>query len=107
MVLKRRFNGEIAYHLAVVVDDAHQGITHVTRGSDLFEATAIHVVLATLLDFKIPEYHHHKLIRDQNGQRLAKRDDARALNTYRQMGYSPNDVLSMIQIKSMFSQSGH
>ena len=65
-----------AYHLAVVVDDAAQGITQVVRGEDLFDATRIHVLLQGLLGLPTPGYHHHRLIRDADGKRLAKRDDA-------------------------------
>jgi hypothetical protein len=54
-----------SYHLSVVVDDAAQGITHVTRGADLFEATKIHVILQRLLGLPTPIYHHHRLIRDE------------------------------------------
>lgn len=95
VVLARRDMGT-SYHLSVVVDDASQGITHVTRGSDLFEATQIHVVLQELLNFKTPTYHHHKLIRDTNGKRLAKRDDARAIAKYRADGLSPMDIKRMV-----------
>ncbi|MFN4129730.1 MAG: tRNA glutamyl-Q(34) synthetase GluQRS, partial [Paracoccaceae bacterium] len=72
-----------SYHLSVVVDDAAQGITHVIRGADLFDATAIHVLLQRLLGLPTPTYHHHPLIRDDQGKRLAKRDNARALSKYR------------------------
>ena len=61
-----------SYHLAVAVDDALQGVTHVVRGTDLFEATAIHRVLQTLLGLPEPRYHHHALIRDEEGKKLAK-----------------------------------
>ncbi|MDP3339885.1 tRNA glutamyl-Q(34) synthetase GluQRS [Frigidibacter sp.] len=81
-----------SYHLAVVVDDAAQGITEVTRGEDLFEATQIHVVLQKLLELHTPSYHHHTLIRDNTGKRLAKRDDARAIRRYRDEGETPADV---------------
>ncbi|MCC1493622.1 tRNA glutamyl-Q(34) synthetase GluQRS [Cognatishimia sp. F0-27] len=91
VVLARREMGA-AYHLAVVVDDAEQSITHVVRGQDLFEATRIHVLLQTLLDKPRPLYHHHALIRDDAGKRLAKRDDARSLATYREAGHSPDEL---------------
>ncbi len=91
-VVLRRRDGAAAYHLAVVVDDAAQGITEVVRGQDLFEATAIHVVLQRLLGLPTPAYHHHRLIRDDHGARLAKRDDARALSTLRAEGWTPPDV---------------
>lgn len=61
-----------SYHLAVVVDDAAQGVTHVVRGTDLFEATAIHRVLQTILGLPEPRYHHHALVRDEEGKKLAK-----------------------------------
>jgi glutamyl-Q tRNA(Asp) synthetase len=63
---------------------------------DLFDATPIHVLLAHLLGHPIPDYHHHRLIRDDAGKRLAKRDDARAISKYRADGLSPNDVRTMI-----------
>ena len=91
-VVLRRRDGAAAYHLAVVVDDAAQSITEVIRGEDLFEATAIHVVLQRLLGLPTPAYHHHRLIRDADGKRLAKRDDARALSTLRAAGWMPDDV---------------
>lgn len=87
-----------AYHLAVVVDDAAQGITEVTRGEDLFAATAIHVVLQRLLGLPSPDYHHHALIRDPAGKRLAKRDDARALATLRAEGARPADIWRMVGV---------
>jgi glutamyl-Q tRNA(Asp) synthetase len=81
-----------SYHLSVVVDDAAQAITHVIRGEDLFEATFLHIVLARLLGHRPPTYHHHALIRDEHGKRLAKRDDARAIATYRTDGATPDDI---------------
>ena len=95
VVLARRDFGT-SYHLAVVLDDAAQGITEVTRGEDLFAATAIHLVLQRLLDLPTPRYHHHRLIRDATGKRLAKRDDARALARYRAEGATPDDIRRMV-----------
>ena len=95
VVLARRGMGT-SYHLSVVVDDASQGVTLVTRGRDLFAATAIHVVLQRLLGLPAPRYHHHRLIRDDGGKRLAKRDDARALATCRAEGATPDAVRSMV-----------
>jgi glutamyl-Q tRNA(Asp) synthetase len=95
IVLARRDMGT-SYHLSVVLDDAVQEITHVVRGQDLFEATKIHVVLQRLMGVPTPIYHHHKLIRDENGKRLAKRDDARAISLYRQEGLSPDEIRSLI-----------
>ena len=85
-----------SYHLSVVLDDAATGVTHVVRGEDLFEATRIHVLLQSLLGLPTPEYHHHRLIRDEAGKRLAKRDDARAIATYRADGASPADIRAMV-----------
>ena len=85
-----------SYHLSVVLDDAFQGVTHVTRGQDLFEATKIHVILQKLLGLPTPVYHHHTLIRDENGKRLAKRDDARAIAKYRADGAAPEDIRRMV-----------
>jgi glutamyl-Q tRNA(Asp) synthetase len=95
VVLARREMGT-SYHLAVVLDDAAQGVTHVTRGNDLFAATAIHVVLQRLLRLPTPRYHHHRLIRDEQGRRLAKRDDARALRLYRDAGASPQEIRGLV-----------
>ena len=85
-----------SYHLSVVVDDAAQGITEVTRGEDLTVATPIHVLLQHLLNLPTPAYHHHHLIRDDQGKRLAKRDDARALAKYRAEGATPGDIRRMV-----------
>lgn len=95
VVLARRGMGT-SYHLAVTVDDAAQGITLVTRGADLFEATFIHVLLQHLLGLPLPGYHHHRLIRDAQGKRLAKRDDSRAIALYRAEGASAQDIRRMV-----------
>lgn len=95
IVLARRDMGT-SYHLSVVVDDAAQGITHVVRGADLFEATKIHVILQTLLGLPTPMYHHHDLVRDDTGKRLAKRDDARAIAKFRDEGATPSDIRKMV-----------
>lgn len=95
VVLARRDMGT-SYHLSVVLDDAAQGVTHVVRGADLFEATRIHVILQRALSLPTPMYHHHRLIRDEGGKRLAKRDDARALAKYRAEGATPADIRRMV-----------
>ncbi|MEM9231413.1 MAG: tRNA glutamyl-Q(34) synthetase GluQRS [Pseudomonadota bacterium] len=97
VVLARKDIGT-SYHLSVVVDDAYQKVTHVTRGEDLFDATQIHVLLQTLLKQPTPIYHHHRLIRDHAGKRLAKRDDARAIAKYRSEGATPADIRRMLDI---------
>ncbi|TRD21833.1 tRNA glutamyl-Q(34) synthetase GluQRS [Palleronia caenipelagi] len=95
VVLARREMGT-SYHLSVTVDDAAQGVTHVVRGRDLAEATPIHVLLQTVLGLPVPVYHHHRLIRDAEGKRLAKRDDARAIALYRDQGARPEDIRRMV-----------
>ncbi len=95
VVLARRDMGT-SYHLSVVVDDAFQGITEVLRGADLWDATPIHRLLQALLGLPTPVWHHHALIRDDAGKRLAKRDDARALATYRAAGDTPAQLRARI-----------
>lgn len=95
IVLCRKDMGT-SYHLSVVVDDAAQGITHVVRGQDLQSATFIHVLLQKLLELPTPIYHHHRLIRDAAGKRLAKRDDAKAIRLYRDAGKNPADIRRMV-----------
>lgn len=95
LILARRDIGS-SYHLAVVTDDADDGITRVTRGEDLLPATHVHRLLQRLLDFPEPEYLHHPLITDENGRRLAKRDDARSIRHFREAGLAPAEVLAML-----------
>lgn len=91
IVLIRKDIGS-SYHLAVVHDDALQGVTRVTRGMDLFSATHIQRVLQSLLGLPTPEYHHHQLICDNNGKRLAKRDDAESLRSLRERGFTAAEL---------------
>lgn len=95
-VVLRRRDGAPAYHLAVVVDDAAQGITRVTRGEDLAAAAPIQRILQALLGLPSTIYHHHRLIRDETGRRLAKRHDSLALAQLRRDGASPIDVRDLI-----------
>lgn len=83
-----------SYHLAVVVDDAAQDITLVTRGEDLLTATHLHRLLQALLGLPVPKWKHHKLVTDSEGKRLAKRDNARALRTLREQGWTPERVFT-------------
>lgn len=99
VVLARRDIGT-SYHLSVVLDDAAQDVTHVVRGADLFEATKIHVILQHLLSLPTPEYHHHKLIRDDAGKRLAKRDNARAIRAFHDQGMSAEDLKKLIGLST-------
>lgn len=84
-----------SYHLAVVVDDAAQGVSEVTRGEDLFFATHIHRLLYALLELSPPVWHHHALCRDRSGRRLAKRDGDVTIRTLRATGVSADDVRAM------------
>ncbi|MCF3974430.1 tRNA glutamyl-Q(34) synthetase GluQRS [Paracoccus salsus] len=97
VILSRRGMGT-SYHLAVVVDDAAQGISLVTRGKDLFDSTWIHVLLQKLLELPTPVYHHHRLIRDDAGKRLAKRDDSRSIRALREDGATPGDIRRLLSL---------
>lgn len=81
-----------SYHLAVVVDDAHQQVSLVTRGDDLFAATHVQRLLQALLGLATPRYCHHALLHGPDGKRLAKRDRAQTLRALRAAGASPGDV---------------
>ncbi|TQV83418.1 tRNA glutamyl-Q(34) synthetase GluQRS [Denitrobaculum tricleocarpae] len=94
VVLARKDIGT-SYHLAVTLDDAFQKITLVTRGEDLFQATHVHRLLQALLELPVPQWHHHGLIEDEQGQRLAKRHGALALRQLRLQGKSAQEVRAM------------
>jgi glutamyl-Q tRNA(Asp) synthetase len=91
-VVLARKDAPTSYHLAVVHDDALQGVTDVVRGEDLFAATHVHRLLQALLGMPTPRYHHHGLIRDAAGKRLAKRDRAATLAELRAAGVSPQAI---------------
>jgi len=95
VVLARKDVG-VAYHLACVVDDALQGVTHVIRGEDLREAVHVQRLLQALLDLPAPSYRHHCLILGPDGKRLAKRDGAMSLTELRSRGVSAADVRTMV-----------
>ncbi|MDR3518613.1 MAG: tRNA glutamyl-Q(34) synthetase GluQRS [Azospirillaceae bacterium] len=94
-VVLARKDTPTSYHLSVTVDDAIQGVTLVTRGVDLFHATAIHRLLQALLALPVPQWHHHPLLTDDQGRRLAKRDGARSLRALRATGLSPAQVRAL------------
>jgi glutamyl-Q tRNA(Asp) synthetase len=81
-----------SYHLAVVVDDALQGVTHVVRGQDLQASTSVHRVLQALLGLHAPHYHHHRLVVDAEGRKLSKSTQATALRALRAQGKTPGDI---------------
>lgn len=90
-----------SYHLAVVVDDARQGITHVTRGRDLFAATGLHRLLQVLLGLPEPLYCHHRLLTDAAGRKLAKSAGDTSLRHLREAGWSPADVRRAVGLESI------
>lgn len=91
-VVLARKDTPASYHIAVVVDDALQGVTDVVRGSDLFEATSLHRLIQRLLDLPAPDYLHHGLILDEKGEKLAKSVASTALRALRAQGWTPPDV---------------
>jgi glutamyl-Q tRNA(Asp) synthetase len=88
-VVLARKDAPTSYHLAVTVDDAAQGVTDIVRGRDLYAATDIHRLLQALLDLPTPLYHHHALLVDAEGRRLAKRSGAPAIADLRAAGVDP------------------
>jgi glutamyl-Q tRNA(Asp) synthetase len=85
-----------SYHLSVVVDDAFQGVTLVTRGNDLFAAAHIQRLLQALLDLPVPIHAHHKLILDANGKKFSKRDSSITLRDLRAQGLTPQTIRAML-----------
>ena len=94
-VVLARKDTPTSYHLSVTVDDHLQGVTLVTRGEDLFFATHLHRLLQALLGYDPPDYHHHGLLRNAAGERLAKRDRAQSLRSLRDEGRSPAEVRAL------------
>ena len=95
-VVLARKDAPASYHLCVTHDDAVQGVTLVTRGEDLFESTHVHRLLQALLGLPVPQWHHHRLVCDESGKRLAKRDAARSLRSLRETGRTPAGIRSLI-----------
>ena len=85
-----------SYHLSVVIDDALQGVTHVVRGRDLFHATSVHRLLQEMLGLSPPVYHHHRLVLDADGRKLAKSKGDEGLLALRAAGVTPADVRRMV-----------
>lgn len=96
-VVLARKDTPASYHLSVVVDDAAQGVTLVTRGEDLRAATHLHALLQSLLDLPRPRYRHHKLIVDADGKRLAKRDAAESLSALRAQGITAAQLIASLE----------
>jgi glutamyl-Q tRNA(Asp) synthetase len=95
-VLRRKDTGDLAYHLACVYDDARQKVSHVVRGIDLQALTPLHVLLQSILQLPTPIYHHHPLILDEDGKRLAKIDKSKALGKFRTEGITPKEIRAII-----------
>ncbi|THV22494.1 tRNA glutamyl-Q(34) synthetase GluQRS [Peteryoungia ipomoeae] len=93
-----RSDAPASYHLAVTLDDALQGVTHVVRGLDLFHATAVHRLLQVLLDLSEPIYHHHRLILAEDGRKLSKSSGDTALSALRERGLTPSDIRRLVGI---------
>ncbi len=93
-----RSDAPASYHLAVTVDDAAQGVTHVVRGLDLFHATSVHRLLQALLGLPTPVYHHHRLISGPDGRKLSKSLGDTALAALWAEGRTPSDIRAMVGI---------
>lgn len=91
-----------SYHLASVIDDARQNISHVVRGVDLFWSSSAHCLLQEIFGFKTPFYHHHGLVLDDDGKKLAKSRNSTSLYALRQSGMTPRDIRRMIGIYRVF-----
>jgi glutamyl-Q tRNA(Asp) synthetase len=96
-VVLARKDAPASYHLAVTVDDADQGVTDVVRGRDLFASTHVHRLLQALLDLPVPHYHHHALLTDADGNRLAKRHGAPTLADLRAGGADPAALVAALR----------
>ena len=91
-VVIARKDSDTSYHLASVHDDIELGMTHIVRGDDLADAAGLHRLLYALFDAPAPIYIHHRLVMDDQGKRLAKRDKAATLRDMRARGLTPADV---------------
>jgi len=97
VVLLRKDN-PASYHLAATLDDAADGVTLVTRGQDLFSATHIHRLLQALLDLPVPQWHHHQLVLDETGHKLAKRRGSKSLADLREEGADGAKIATDIRL---------
>lgn len=98
-VIVARSDTPTSYNMAVVLDDALQGVTHVVRGKDLFHATSVHRLLQRLIGLPEPIYHHHKLILGLDGRKLAKSESSRGLAALRAAGATPDDIRRMVGLQ--------
>lgn len=100
-VVLARKDAPVSYHLAVTMDDAEQGVTDVVRGGDLFAATDVHRLLQALLGLPTPHYHHHALLADDKGRRLAKRAGAPSLADLRAGGADPVELVADLRARRL------
>lgn len=98
-VVLGRSDTPTSYHLSVVLDDALQGISHVVRGRDLFQATSVHRLLQKLLGLPQPQYHHHDLILADDGRKLSKSQHDTSITALREAGLTPADIARMVGLK--------
>jgi glutamyl-Q tRNA(Asp) synthetase len=96
-VVLARKDAPASYHLAVTLDDAAQGVTDIVRGRDLIAATHVHRLLQALLGLPTPAYHHHRLLMDATGERLAKRHRAPTLAALREAGTDPDVLVAALR----------
>ena len=96
-----------SYHLCVTIDDAAQGVTLVTRGSDLFAASHLHRLLQSLLGLPVPQWDHHALVADPQGRRMAKRSGGQSIADLRGAGLSAADVLEMAEAAAGAEAAAH
>lgn len=102
VVLGRKDSGT-SYHLASVHDDIASRVTHIIRGDDLAEAAGLHRLLYALFDAEPPIYYHHKLLTDDHGKRLAKRDHAATLRDMKQNGFTPEEIYKSLGLDPIHS----
>src|SRR5262245_3739908 len=95
-VILARKETPTSYHLSVVIDDALRGVTEIVRGEDLFWSTSVHRLLQQLLGLPQPVYRHHRLIRDEAGQKLSKSTQATGLRELRAAGATPTKIRQLV-----------
>ena len=95
-VILARKETPTSYHLSVVIDDALQGVTDIVRGEDLFWSTSVHRLLQQLLELPQPTYRHHRLLRDEAGQKLSKSTQATGLRELRDAGATPTKIRQLV-----------
>jgi glutamyl-Q tRNA(Asp) synthetase len=96
-VVVARSDCPASYHLSVVVDDAHQAVSHVVRGADLAASTGIHRLLQHILGLPEPLYFHHRLVPDDSGEKLSKSAGSKSLRDLREEGVAPADILRALE----------